>query len=212
MKALGIATLSQLNYVVYDIETTGLSRTKDRLTQIAGIRMQGREMPQGVRNRLKKIDPLQDITNDPDIFNILIDPKRSIPRKIQELTGLTPTILKGRSTEKNALQSFMSFSGDRILVAHNGINFDTRHIEAATARAKLPVNNLLCFDTLWLSRKLHPEERSHKLDSVMERWNVNPTTLGQRHNALVDVYLTCQVFSKMLKHLNKNDMDKLFVL
>jgi len=216
MRPLGVATLAQLKYVVFDIETTGLSPTKNRIIQIAAVKINGGRVPRPLKTRIKNLNPSRVLRKDPDIFNAFINPGSNIPAKITELTGITNTLVRKAPKESTILKEFFEFVGDRILVAHNGIRFDVKFIETASLRNNLKYENFLCMDTLWLSRRLFPQERRHTLATLVERHNIgsaySEAFLNQMHNALVDVMLTAEalrVFISELKHLGK---DKLLLI
>lgn len=216
MRPLGVATLAQLKYVVFDIETTGLSRINDRMIQIAAVKIDGNKIPRAIKNQVKETDPTSPLRDDAKVYNAFINPGRKIPRKITELTGITNSMVKRQPGEKAILAEFFRFVGDRILVAHNGIRFDVLFIEEATTRSRLNLENFLCLDTLWLSRKLYPGERSHKLDALVDRFQLRrrypANFLNQRHNALVDVMLTAEVMRLFMNELRRQNKDKLLLV
>ena len=216
MRPLGVATLSQLKYVVFDIETTGLSAKNDRIIQIAAVKIDGDKIPVSLKNKIKDTDPSIPTRKDMQIYNAFINPKRSIPSKIISLTGIKDSMVKNQPGEKSILEEFFGFIGDRILVAHNGIRFDVRFIEEATKRVGMNIENFLCLDTLWLSKKLYPAERSHSLNAIIDRFQLKLSYgdefLNQRHNALVDVILTAEALRLFMAKLKNQNKDKLLLV
>ena len=216
MKPLGIATLSQLKYVVFDIETTGFSHKTERIIQISAVKIDGNRISQDLRKKVTEVDPNKPIKSDGLIYNAFINPKRSVPKKITELTGITNAMVKNQAGEENILPEFFKFVGDRILVAHNGIKFDVKFLEKSSKKVGLPNDNFLCLDTLWLSRKLYPEEKKHKLINIVERFSLQkkyPSSfLNQMHNALVDVMFTAEALKVFMAELNERGMDKLLLI
>jgi DNA polymerase III alpha subunit (gram-positive type) len=216
MKPLGVATLSQIRYVVFDIETTGLSANRDRIIQVAAVKIDGNKVPRALRSKVAQIDPTVPLRDDELVYNAFIRPGRRIPGHITNLTGITDAMVRRQPQEDRILTEFFEFVGDRILVAHNGIRFDVRFIQAAVDRASLNVENLLCLDTLWVSRRLYPDHRRHNLDAVADRFDLRrhypQSFLNMRHNALVDVMLTAEALRVFLAELRRRDQDKLLLI
>jgi DNA polymerase-3 subunit alpha (Gram-positive type) len=216
MKPLGVVTLAQLKYVVFDIETTGLHRNYDRIIQIAAIKVDGIGLTRKLKQKLIKLDPNKSIRDDEEVFNAFVNPGRKIPQNIQELTRITDSMVRNQPDEKIILKEFINFIGDRILVAHNGIGFDVKFIEFTAIRNKVKLDNFLCLDTMWLSRKLFPQHKSHKLGSLKDRYKMDKKYsnefLNQQHNAFVDVVLTTEALKVFMKELKKQNRDKLLLI
>ncbi|HEX5803804.1 MAG TPA: exonuclease domain-containing protein [Azospira sp.] len=174
--ALDDRLLSELTYTVFDTETTGLEPSKgDEIIQIGATRI--------VNRRLLSHE----------VFDQLIDPHRPLPAASVEIHGITPDMLVGQPDIGSVLPAFRDFCADTVLVAHNAA-FDMRFLqlkEAATGvRFDLPV-----LDTLLLSAVLHPNQESHRLEAIAERFGI--PVIG-RHTALGDAYVTGEVFLKMV--------------
>ena len=131
-------------YTVFDIETTGLSPTKDKITEIGAIKIKNGKII--------------------DYFSCFVNPEMPIPANIQELTGITGEMVKDAATIEHVLPDFLKFIGDSVLVAHNA-NFDVSFIRTAAENMSLSVQNTV-LDTLELSRLLFPSLSRHKLDIV----------------------------------------------
>lgn len=216
MNPLGVVTLAQLKYVVFDIETTGFHRNNDRIIQIAAIKVDGKGLTNKLKQKIIQLDPTKAIKNDNEIYNAFINPVRKIPKNIQELTRITDSMVKNQPDEKTVLNEFLDFIGDRILVAHNGISFDVKFIESTAIRNKVKIENLLCLDTLWLSRKLHHHHKGHNLGIIKDRFKMDKKYskefLNQQHNAFVDVVLTTEALKVFMKELKKQNRDKLLLI
>ncbi|MBI2307396.1 MAG: PAS domain-containing protein [Rhodocyclales bacterium] len=174
--ALDDRLLGELTYTVFDTETTGLEPSQgDEIIQIGASRIVNRRL----------------LTHE--VFDQLIDPHRSLPAASVQIHGITPEMLRGQPDIGSVLPAFREFCADTVLVAHNAA-FDMRFLqlkEAATGiRFDLPV-----LDTLLLSALLHPNQESHRLEAIAERFGV--PVIG-RHTALGDAYVTGEVFLKML--------------
>ena len=121
-------------YVVFDLETTGLSFEKDAITEIgAAIYCNG---------KMEKR------------FQTFVDPGRKLPQKIVELTGITDDMLKGAPKAEEAIPAFLEFCGDRPLAAHNA-DFDVSFVKAACQRLGLPFAPTY-LDTLVMAQGLLP--------------------------------------------------------
>lgn len=211
MKNIAVARLSHLKYVVFDVETTGFSPYKDRIIQIAAMKMDGAKISKNLRNDILSIDKFSDLKHHRGAFNAFVNPGIKIPRRITTINGIENKHVDGKPSEELVTREFIDFVGDRILVAQNGIKFDMKFIDEICKRTGIKFDNGLCLDTMWLSRKLHPEKGlKHGLDAIRERWGV--PDIQPRHNALVDVLLTGLSFGKMLRFLHKAERDHLFVL
>ncbi|MBR5152039.1 MAG: PolC-type DNA polymerase III [Clostridia bacterium] len=158
-------------YVVFDIETTGLSPAQEEITEIGAVKI-----ADGV------------IT---ETFSQLINPQKSIPDKIVQLTGITDAMVADKPTIDAVLPEFLEFCADAVVVAHNAA-FDTGFIRQKAARLNLTFANKV-MDTLYLSRELFPKEEKHSLGVVAERLGVS---LENHHRAVDDATATAEIFMK----------------
>src|ERR671911_372780 len=120
-------------YVVFDLETTGLSPASSAICEIGAVRVRGLELE--------------------DRFETLVNPRRPLPAPIAALTGIDPRALRGAPPAELAVRRFLDFAGDAVLVAHNArfdMAFLDREVERLTGRrVAAPV-----VDTVWLARRL----------------------------------------------------------
>lgn len=172
-------------YVVFDIETTGLSKEKEMITEIGAVKVADGEII--------------------DRFSTFVNPQRPISAEITKLTGITDDMVKDAPTIENVLPEFLKFCEDTVLVAHNA-SFDTGFIRIAAERAGLGELHHTIVDTLELARALLPELNKHKLDIVCEHLGV---TLNGHHRAVNDAEATAEVFIKFLDMLAEK---KIFTL
>ncbi len=131
-------------FVVFDVETTGLYASTDRLTEIGAVKVEN-----GV------------VTEK---FNTFVNPGMPIPAKITQLTGITDEMVKDAPDEQQAVQAFIEFCGDRTLIAHNA-DFDMSFIHAACDRHGIEYQPTY-IDTVPMARALLPDCKNHKLDTV----------------------------------------------
>lgn len=164
-------------YVVFDIETTGLSKEKEMITEIGAVKVADGKII--------------------DRFSTFVNPQRPISAEITKLTGITDDMVKDAPTIENILPEFLKFCEDTVLVAHNA-SFDTGFIRIAAERAGLGELHHTIVDTLELARALLPELNKHKLDIVCEHLGV---TLNGHHRAVNDAEATAEVFIKFLDML-----------
>ena len=168
--------LTELSYSVFDTETTGLLPAEgDEIIQMGAVRV--------VNNRLLR----------QEIFDQLVDP--GIPLKPEGIPihGITEAMVNGQPRLDAVLPAFHEFCAETVLVAHNAA-FDLRFFQlkedSLGVRFTQPV-----LDTLLLSAVIHPNQDSHRLESIAERLGIN--VIG-RHTALGDAFVTGEVFLKMI--------------
>lgn len=164
-------------FISFDIETTGLSPTMDRITEIGAVRI--------VNGEVK------------DSFDTFVNPERSIPAKITELTGITDEMVKDAPSEKDALQRFFEFCGkDAVLIAHNA-DFDTSFIRVASQRCGSEFANTY-IDTVPMCRSLLKGIKNAKLDTVAKYLKLDPF---QHHRACDDAAVLGQIFLRLIQRL-----------
>ena len=164
--------------VVFDIETTGLSNRTCKIIEIGAVKIKAGKI-------IEK-------------FNIFVDPECPIPEEITRLTSITDSDVAGAPKEREALEQFFAFAGDRLLIAHNA-NFDIGFIRVAAERQEIPFNNSY-LDTLGLSRYVNPELKNHKLDTIVEYYNIGEF---HHHRASDDAEVLAHIFIEMLSRLKK---------
>jgi DNA polymerase-3 subunit epsilon len=179
--------LSELNYTVFDTETTGLNPSDgDEIISIGAVRIVNGHLLQH------------------EAFDQLINPHRSLPKESTLIHGITSQMLKGQPDIIQSLPVFFQFCEDTVLVAHNAA-FDMRFLqlkeEITGIRFTHPV-----LDTLLLSEIIHPNQESHRLEMIAERFGVN--VIG-RHTALGDAIVTGEIFLKMIPLLAEKGINTL---
>jgi DNA polymerase-3 subunit epsilon len=174
--ALEDRLLSELSFTVFDTETTGLSPSDgDQIIQIGATRI--------VNGKLLKQES----------FEQLVNPGRLIPPAGIPIHGITQDMVTGKPPITEVLPAFYAFAQDTVLVAHNAA-FDMRFLQLLEKDTGLVFSHPV-LDTLLLSAVVHPNQESHRLEAIAERFNV--TVLG-RHTALGDAFVTAEVWLRLL--------------
>lgn len=149
-------------YVMLDLETTGATSINDRITEIALVRVEdGVEVAR---------------------YSSLVDPEQTIPPFIERLTGISNAMVEGARRFKEIADEVYELLNGAVLVAHN-VRFDHGFLKNEFARVGQDLKvKTLC--TVRLSRKLYPEFKSHGLDAIMQRHQLQTQS---RHRAMGDV-------------------------
>ena len=156
-------------FVVFDIETTGLKAKFHELIEIAGVKVSGGKIV--------------------DRFSEFVKPKKSISPHITELTKITNEMVANADNDENVLKRFLKFSEGCILVAHNA-NFDVGFLKRYSQIYNLPFD--FCYvDTLGLSRKLVTNIKRHRLDRVAKALGI---PFEGHHRAINDAEVTAKIF------------------
>lgn len=169
-----VRKMKQGTYVVFDLETTGLSPERERITEFGAVKIKDGLIV--------------------DKFSQLVNPEREISEEIITLTGITNEMVENMPTEKEVLPRFKEFCTDAVLVAHNA-KFDTSFIYESARRMGLYFDNDV-LDTLTMSKELFPDEKKHKLDIMCNRLGVS---LKNHHRASDDAEATARCFIKMME-------------
>ncbi|WP_179395537.1 PolC-type DNA polymerase III [Lacticaseibacillus absianus] len=153
-------------YVVFDIETTGLSAVYDKIIELAAVKMQdGHVIGE---------------------FEQMIDPGFALSETTINLTHITDDMVHGSKSEAEVLHLFRDFCGDAIMCGHN-VTFDVGFLNAAYQRMDEAKIANPVIDTLELSRMLHPERKNHKLDTLTKAYKIS---LEHHHRANADAEAT----------------------
>ena len=161
-------------FVVFDLETTGLDPQKEEILEIGAVRVKEGQIL--------------------DRYSTFVNPKKRIPGEITKLTGITDEMVQNAPSAFEALSGFRNFCQNTCLVAHNA-NFDMGFIHSKSIHAGLSFSNIVV-DTLELARKLLPELRSHKLNSLAKHYAID---MGSHHRAVDDANTTACLLNEFLQ-------------
>ena len=161
------------DYVLVDIETTGLSPIYDDIIEIGAIKVKSNKIV--------------------DEYNELIKINRILPAKITELTGITDEMLATGKMPKTVLEEFVKFVGDNVIIGHN-VNFDLGFLYDKCKKYLNYYLNNDYIDTLYLARKLVPNSYNHKLGTLAKLFNIS---YEGAHRGLKDVEITYEVYNKL---------------
>ena len=168
-------SLDEAEFVVFDLETTGLSAVRNRICEIGAVRVQA-------------LEPVES-------FQSLVDPGCPLPEPVARLTGLRDRELRGAPPVLGVIGSFLTFAGDSLLVAHNA-RFDQRFLERQLElrygrRLSEPP---LCTAAL-ARRLLEGRLRKVSLASLANFFGVSTTPC---HRALPDAEVTAEVLVHLI--------------
>ena len=172
------------SFVVFDIETTGFSASKNQIIEIGAVKMEQGEIT--------------------DRFSTFVNPKEPIPYRIEELTGISDRMVMDAEGIEQILPRFLEFCKDSVLVAHNA-GFDTGFIETKAKMLGISTD-FTVVDTLSLARALLPDLSRFKLDQVAKALNIS---LENHHRAVDDAECTAHIFRKFLEILEKQEIHNL---
>ncbi|KJF26020.1 DNA polymerase III PolC [Clostridium aceticum] len=171
-------------YIVFDIETTGLSNKNDRITEIGAVKIKNKQIV--------------------DRFSTLVNPQATIPQKIIELTGITNEMVQEAPSIEEVLPSFLNFVGGSCLVAHNA-DFDMGFIRVNAKKLGCDLSSPVV-DTLKLSRVLLTQLKRHKLNVVAKELGI---PLENHHRAVEDAEATAKVFIKFIEMMQDKSIATL---
>lgn len=163
-------------FICFDIETTGLSAARDKITEIGAVKVEN-----GV------------IT---DTFSTFANPEMPIPQKITQLTGITDDMVKDAPSQSEAVGAFLEFAGNNVLVAHNA-PFDTSFIAKACEDMGREYN-YTSIDTVAISRAILTDIKNCKLDTVAKFLRLGDFN---HHRATDDAEMLARIFINLCQRL-----------
>jgi len=162
--------------IIFDIETTGLSNQKERMTEIGAVKVKNDEII--------------------ETFTTFVNPKKPISKFITDLTGITNDMVKDAPLEDEAVKNFLNFCGGCLLIAHNA-NFDVGFIKSTCQRHNIEFNNPF-LDTMILAQNVYKDLKSYKLNTLQKYLNL-PTF--NHHRAYDDAKILSEIFKCLKKEI-----------
>ncbi|OEH93337.1 3'-5' exonuclease [Bacillus solimangrovi] len=181
--------LEQLNFTVYDTETTGFQvATTDRMIEIGAVNMKGMEVL------------------DKDTFQIYVDPNRTIPNHITELTGITNEKVEGACKSLYGIEQFFDFvqKNESVALVGHYVEFDLMVLKHELRREKLNFKKPHAIDTLDLIGFLAPAWDMRELERYAMAFG---TRIYERHSAIGDALTTAYLFSELLRLFRDRGYD-----
>ena len=168
------------DYVIFDLETTGISPNYDEVIEISALKVKGGEVV--------------------DEFNTLVNPGRKIPFGATKVNGITNAMVAEAPAFSHVLAEFLDFAEDLVLVGHNIARFDMKFIwrDAEQYFGEIPQNNYV--DTLQVARKHLPKMEHHRLVDLAEHYGISSEGA---HRALNDCYMNQKVYECMVAEMRE---------
>ena len=166
------------DYVIFDLETTGISPNYDEVIEISALKVKGGEVV--------------------DEFNTLVNPGRKIPFGATKVNGITNAMVAEAPAFSHVLAEFLDFAEGLVLVGHNIARFDMKFIwrDAEQYFGEIPQNNYV--DTLQVARKHLPKMDHHRLVDLAEYYGISSEGA---HRALNDCYMNQKVYECMVSEM-----------
>ncbi|UQZ36081.1 DNA polymerase III subunit epsilon [Paenibacillus sp. PK3_47] len=174
--------LSELETVIFDLETTGFSHQHgDEILSFGAIRVVGEEI------------------KEDECFYTLVNCQTAIPEDITLLTGISGDMTAAAPSLMECLHSFMTFVGHRVLVAH-GSSHDKAFLNAALWKTSKVQLTHRVLDTMMLARWLEPHRSNYTLDELLA---VHEIPIQGRHHALEDARMTARLWVSYLRDISR---------
>lgn len=175
--------LKDASYVVYDLETTGLSSNYNEIIEISAVRIKHGIMI--------------------DEFSTFVKPKKPIPKYITNFTHISNDDVRNSKSIEEVLPDFIDFIGNSILVAHNA-RFDNSMLYANMKNIGLYFKPFPTIDTLQLAKNFYSDRlKRFNLKALSKFFDVD---LVQHHRAIYDTRATAGIFIKMLNELKEQNI------
>ncbi|AGK53087.1 PolC-type DNA polymerase III [Bacillus sp. 1NLA3E] len=175
--------LADDTFVVFDVETTGLSSVYDTIIELAAVKIRGGEVI--------------------DRFESFINPHHKLSATTINLTGITDDLVESAPEEAEVIKRFYDWAEDGILVAHNA-TFDMGFLNVGYKNIGLGKATNPVIDTLELARFLFPGMKNHRLNTLAKKLEVE---LTQHHRAIYDAEATGYLLLKMLKDATEKGIE-----
>ena len=172
------------DYVVFDLETTGLSPMTDAIIEISAVKVRKGTVT--------------------DQFSTLVNPNRHSPAAASQVNGITDKMVADAPPLKEVLEQFLAFIGDEVLVGHNIHSFDMKFLNRAMEELYQRDLGNDYIDTLYMARRCLKELSHHRLTDLAAYFHIS--TEGA-HRALNDCVMNQKCFEEMGKRMKTEDLD-----
>jgi len=169
--------LTEKEYVVFDLETTGLDLMSNGITEIGAVKI--------VNGKIT------------EQFTTLVKPDYKISEENEKITGISEEMVKDAPKIGTVIPDFMKFIDGAILVAHNA-EFDIKFIKRFAGAEEYEVKNKY-LDTVEMARAHLPQLKRHDLQTCADHFGIS----FHHHRALTDVYATAEIFIELMKIKNR---------
>ena len=171
------------SFVAFDVETTGFLVGVDQITEIAAVRFQeGRPI---------------------SAYATLINPKKNIPIKVRQITGITDEMVKNKPTIDQVLDEFAKFCDRDLLVAHNA-SFDFEFLTSDIKKFESKAPQGLIFDSCAMARNIFPGLLNYKLRTLVNYLNISSSEF---HRAQEDACYCGHLMVHLHKKLLQGDLQ-----
>ncbi|NOY74919.1 MAG: 3'-5' exonuclease [Kiritimatiellaeota bacterium] len=169
-------------FVIFDLETTGMSATNDRIVEIAAV---------GV-----------DTDNERTRFHSLVNPRMKIPFHAKNVHGISDENVADAPTFHDIAPRFLEFADGATLVAHNA-RFDLSFLQESLARTGHPLWRGKTMDSIKIIKNAYPGLPSYSLQNLRATFNLGSDSDGPAHRAFADVEWTLEIFEMAMRGLLK---------
>lgn len=166
---------SNLNFIAFDLETTGLYPELDKIIEVGAV---------------KYIDGKVD-----SVFSTLVDPEQSIPTIATKINGITNDMVKDKPLIQRTLVDLSQFCQGFIMVAHNA-SFDFQFLQSNFRRHKMQAPDSLVIDSYGMAKKILPGLANYKLGTLVQHLNIQSEVF---HRAEDDAKYCAEVFMHLIK-------------
>lgn len=178
-------TVTQGEYVVFDVEATSADPASAHLLQLAAVRL-GQNLDEAARFEEQ-----------------FVQPPIPVPPEITDLTGIRDNNVRGAAMPEKVLTEFASFARGAVLVAHNGSSFDVPLLSRIAAESGILLPTV-CVDTLELSGILLPMLSAHNMSALLEHYGI---VVDASHRAGADVEALVAVLRRLRKEVSELPRD-----
>ena len=165
-------------FTIFDLETTGLSAKKNRIVEIAAIRI--------------------DLNGEQERFQRLVNPECFIPRHAQAVHHISNEDVDGLPTFEIIGQEFLDFASGTTLVAHNA-KFDLAFLQESLLRYNLPLWEDKTMDSIPIIKCAFPGLPSYSLQNLRSQFGLGAGFDGPAHRAFADVEWTIEIFAMAMQ-------------